>query len=337
MTKSKDSKTAPSSEVKIPIRGKNYTVSICYLKQEELKFYSDNPRVYSVLHNNKVKVPTQDEIEEHLQKLEHVRELRDDIRDNGGLIEPLYVKESTLEVVEGNSRLAAYRLLAEDNAVVWETVKCALLPKDVPDSAIASLLGQLHLKGKKSWAPYEQASFLHRRHCKDKITIPALTKELNISEKAIRHKISVIALMIKHNDNTIGHWSHYDEFLKNRKIKKACEDHTDFETTVVGLIKTGDIKAVEVRDKLKVLCGTKSEKPIKHLVSGGSLDDAVKAAKSLGGDNTALQKVKRFKSWVVMIDTKQAVTTAPEKIRNEIIYELRIIQTQIAKLLKIAT
>jgi len=53
------------------------------------------------------------------------------------------------------------------------------------------------LKGKKNWAPYEQASFLHRRHSKDKVAIPALRKEFNISEKAIRHKIAVIDLMIK--------------------------------------------------------------------------------------------------------------------------------------------
>jgi hypothetical protein len=46
--------------------------------------------------------------------------------------------------------------------------------KTVTDSAIASLLGQLHLKGKKDWRPYEQASFLYRRHHKDEISIPAL-------------------------------------------------------------------------------------------------------------------------------------------------------------------
>jgi hypothetical protein len=324
------------SNVIIPIRGKDYSVSICYLKQDTLRFYSDNPRVYSVLHDDEGKVPKQEEIEEHLQKMDHVRELRDDIKANGGLIEPLYVKEATLEVVEGNSRLAAYRLLAEENPLQWEKVKCALLPKEVPDSAIASLLGQLHLKGKKNWVPYEQASFLYRRHHRDKITIPALLKELPLSDKAVRHKIAVIEFMIKHNDNAVEHWSHYDEMLKNRKIKQACADHADFEETVVDKIKAGEMKAVEVRDKLKVLCATKSEKPIKLLLGGGTLDDSVKAAKSLGGDHTVLQKVKRFRSWIITNGTKQAVKDAPEKIQDQILYELRQIQVQLTKLLKIA-
>ena len=103
-----------------------------------------------------------------------------------------------LLIVEGNSRLAAYRLLAEENAIQWGRVKCAILPKEVNDSAIASLLGQLHLKGKKDWRPYEQASFLHRRHYKDKISITNLAKEVPLKKRGIEHRIAVIDYMIKH-------------------------------------------------------------------------------------------------------------------------------------------
>jgi hypothetical protein len=338
MSEPKSTKPAKKGTTIIPIQGKNYTVSTCHLRQDSLKFYPDNPRIYSVLHDDDDdKVPTQEEIEEHLQEMEHVRDLRDDIRENGGLIEPLYVKEGTQEVVEGNSRLAAYRMLAAENAVKWELVKCALLPKEVNDSAIASLLGQLHLKGKKDWRPYEQASFLHRRHHKDKISIQALKKEFNISEKAIKHRIAVIDFMIKHKDNKLARWSHYDEILKSRKIKKACEDHADLEEAIVEKIKSGEMKAVEVRDKLKVVCATKSEKPIQHFLDGGTLDDAVKTAKSLGGDHTALQKIKRFRSWVVSNGAKQNIKNAPEKIREEIVFELRKIKTQVNTLLKIVS
>src|SRR6266567_2290546 len=98
MTKPKADQAATSVPGHITIRGKQYAVSNCYLRQDKLKFYADNPRVYSALHNDSGKAPTQEAIEEHLQTLEHVRELRDDIEENGGLIEPLYVKEDTLEV-----------------------------------------------------------------------------------------------------------------------------------------------------------------------------------------------------------------------------------------------
>jgi hypothetical protein len=108
MSEPKSTKPEDKSTVNIPIKGKDYTVSIRHLRHDTLKFYPENPRVYSVLHDGADTAPSQNEIQECLQEMDHVRDLRDDIRENGGLIEPLYVKEATLEVVEGNSRLAAY-------------------------------------------------------------------------------------------------------------------------------------------------------------------------------------------------------------------------------------
>ncbi len=241
-----------------------------------------------------------------------------------------------MEVVEGNSRLAAYRMLAEENAVQWETVKCAILPKAVHDSAIASLLGQLHLKGKKDWLPYEQASFLHRRHYKDKISISNLAKEVPLKKRGIEHRINVINYMIKQSDNEMKRWSHYDELLKNRKIQAAFKDHAGFEEAVIKTIKSGNMKAVEVRDKLKVVCRTKSEKPINQFIGGATIDDAVKTAKSLGGDHTALNKITRFRHWVVEGDTKRDIKNAPEKVRQQIGWELKKIKAQVATLLKVA-
>ena len=49
--------------------------------------------------------PDQEDIYSELLEQEHVRELKEDIRLNGGLIDPLIVRDGTLEVLEGNSRL----------------------------------------------------------------------------------------------------------------------------------------------------------------------------------------------------------------------------------------
>jgi hypothetical protein len=320
----------------LTIRGKTYDVKICYLKQDALQFYQDNPRVYSVLHNG-AKAPTQEEIEEHLQKMEHVKELKNDIIENGGLIEPLYVKQSTSEVVEGNSRLAAYRLLAQDNAVKWAQVKCVLLPKDVDDSAIASLLGQLHLKGKKDWPPYEQASFLYRRHYRDKVSIDDLKKEVGISDKLILHRIAVIRYMIKQDDDKVGRWSYYDEFLKSIKIQKACKKHADLEDTVVERIKNSGFKnAQELRQKLKVICSARSEKPIKQFVAGSDVADAYKSAQKLGGDHKMVQRLMVFRKWLVEASTRDEVKDSPANLKSQIAFELKQIERVSGKLLKIA-
>lgn len=332
MREPKKTQTNADSTVVIPIKGKNYTVSISYLKHEDLKFYPENPRIYSVLHDGAGN-PSQEEIQQCLQVMDHVRELKEDIKENGGLIEPLYVKEQTMEVVEGNSRLAAYRILADENAVLWDKVKCAVLPKQVDDSAIASLLGQLHLKGKKDWRPYEQASFLHRRHYKDKVSISNLAKEVPLKKRGIEHRIAVIDCMIKHDDNNQARWSYYDVLLKNHV---ALKDHAGFEEAAVKTIKSGKIKALAFRSKLQVVVRTKSEKPMQQFIDGAPLEDAVKTAKSLGGDHKALHKIKKFRQFLVEAETKAEIKSAPEKVRQEVCWELKKIKTQVTTLLKAA-
>jgi hypothetical protein len=318
----------------IPIKGKNYKVTVCYLKHEDLKFYPENPRIYSVLHDGSNTPPSQDKIEQCMQEMEHVRELREQIEEHGGVVEPLYVKEKTLEVVEGNSRLAAYRLLAKKNPVRWDLVKCYLLPKEVNDSAIASLLGQLHLKGKKDWIPYEQASFLYRRHNKDKISVPALAREVGMSKGQVEHRIRVINLMITHQDNKLSRWSYYDELQKGRKLQQARKDHADFEKTAVATIKSGTVTAMEFRDKIKDV--VKSQAAIKEFIGAGSLEKAAKKAKSDVADNRVLQKVQQFKSFILDPETKHSIKHSPQTIKMGIAHELTMVKRQLATLLRAA-
>jgi hypothetical protein len=61
--------TEAKSTVNIPIKGKDYMVSIKHLRHDTLKFYPENPRIYSVLHDGGGKVPSQDEIQECLQDI----------------------------------------------------------------------------------------------------------------------------------------------------------------------------------------------------------------------------------------------------------------------------
>src|SRR5215831_7097501 len=140
------------------------------LPQQKLRFFADNPRVYSIVRANG-KQPTQEEIQQQLSELEHVRELREDIKRNGGLLEALIIRGGSLDVLEGNSRLAAYRQLASKEPIKWGLVKCTLLPQDVDDGLVFALLGQFHIKGKKDWAPYEQAGFLYRRFKNHKVSV----------------------------------------------------------------------------------------------------------------------------------------------------------------------
>ena len=78
------------------IRGQEVPVVTKMIEQDTLRFYADNPRVYSVVRSGGKTKPSQEDIQEQLQRFEHVKELREDIRLNKGLLEPLIVKAGTL-------------------------------------------------------------------------------------------------------------------------------------------------------------------------------------------------------------------------------------------------
>jgi len=322
--------TAPQT---ILIRGIEIPVENKLVNQASLKFFVDNPRVYSVL-RAEGKDPTQEDIQARLQDLEHVKELVQDIRINKGLIEPLIVKSGSLEVFEGNSRLAAYRMLASTDPVKWGLVKCTLLPADIDESLVFALLGQFHIKGKKDWAPYEQAGFLYRRYHKHNEDPQALAREIGISAKAVSHLVSVYEFMMDHGENDVNRWSYYDEYIKSNKIKKARQQHPQLDDLIVKKIRDEEIeRAVDIREQLSVICN--SQRALTRLVSGTStFSKAYESAVSSGGEDTNLGTVKRFRNWLTRPQVEDKLIAAEGSIRKNAIYELRKIADRTKHLLK---
>jgi hypothetical protein len=177
--------TNDSVTASVTIRGQEVPVVTRFLDHVKLRFFPDNPRIYSIVRANG-KDPSQEEIQAQLLQLEHVRALIVDIRQNGGLTDPAIVIDGSFEVVEGNSRLAAYRHLAKQDPVKWAQMKCTVLPEDIEHSLVFALLGQYHIKGKKDWKPYEQAGFLYRRFHDHKIDIKSLTADLPLTVEFLR-------------------------------------------------------------------------------------------------------------------------------------------------------
>jgi hypothetical protein len=300
------------------IRNQDIAVRTVWIDQSKLQFYVDNPRIYSVVRAGG-KVPDQTEIYEELLEQEHVRELRHDIKLHGGLLDALIVKDETFEVLEGNSRLAAWRWLYnndKDNAT--------LLPANTPEPLIFAILGQYHIRGKKDWAPYEQAGFLYRRFRYHKQDIPTVADELGIKLGEAQHQIEVFEFMVKHNELNRERWSYYDEFIKSKKIKKAREQYPDFDKLIVQKIRKSEIKrAVDVRDSLPAICAGPA-KNLKRFVEGKiDFDNAHSNALDAGGGNVEFKRLYTFRMWLAKADTeKDLVETKEKNIRDRITFEL---------------
>jgi hypothetical protein len=317
----------------LTILGVKIPVTTQFLPQQKLKFFADNPRVYSVVRANG-KQPTQEEIQQQLSELEHVRELREDIKRNGGLLEPLIVRGGALEVLEGNSRLAAYRQLAAKEPIKWGMVKCTVLPHDVKDALVFALLGQFHIKGKKDWAPYEQAGFLYRRFKDHKVPTKTLAAELGLSAKKVSHLVDTYQFMVDNDEVDTSRWSYYDEYLKSNKIKKARKKYPEMDALIVKNIKDGKIeRAMDLRDQLPTVCA--SPAILKRFAEGKlPLNKSYDRAVDSGADSAPYKKAATFRRWLTETDIDSLLLNSPQNLRDKLLYEFEKIATRIAALKK---
>lgn len=293
---------------KMIIGKKEYPVYEKEIDQNQLLFYYENPRIYSQLYYEAGKTPSQEEIEELMVSFDHVKQLRLSIESNGGLIDPLIVRDGDFIVLEGNSRLAAYRMLRDSDPLnpKWHKIKCKILPKDFDNDAIFNLLGQYHIIGKKDWSPFEQAGYLYRRHKETKIPISEMAQELGITKGVAEKYIEVYEFMRKKSDIKQNHWSAYEEYIKNAQIRKIREEDSRIDKVICKAIINETLEhASDIRKlgKIAELNNKKSNKLIKNIIEE-KIDfvDAYDELKDSGAFDDALSKVKKLSAIVLSND-----------------------------------
>lgn len=324
----------------IAIGGKNFQVEEMQIDQQELLFYIDNPRVYSALRENGNENPTQYEIETKMRSMEHVKELRYQIEQNGGLIEALIVvkKDNDYIVLEGNSRLAAYRILADNDPVKWKQVRCNVLPNTITEAEIFTLIGTLHLVKKKDWTKYEQAAYVYRQQKASGLPITTLAKNVGLSPATVKRYIEVYEFMKESKDNIQPHWNFYEQYVTNSGIKKYRGTYPEMDKEIVSQIKLGKIKRAEdIRDKLGKIAKSPDKtasKIMRDIIDGNnSLDQGFARFEATGKSGNSYKKIKEFRD--LMTDSEFLKSVKREASGNKATsLELKKINKAISKLLR---
>ena len=316
----------------LTIRDEEVVVEVKHVDHRNLKFFVDNPRIYSIVRESDDE-PTQEEIEEHLKGMDHVRDLVKRIRVNGGLIEPIIVRKDTSEVIEGNSRLAAYRILFQEDPSKWVNVKCHILPANTKDTLISSLLSEYHLKGKKDWSPFEQAGFLCRRFHNQKVSVSDLVEESGLPKSKVEHLIATYKFMEDYNDTHVQRWSYYDVYLKPKKLKELRKNYPTFDIVVVGMIKSGEFKnAQEVRDKLPLICDG-SKKLIQKFLDGKmDFETAVSNVAEKKGGIDGQKQLAKFRQWIANPDRFDELSSVNGELYKKIRFEVHSLHDCLSKL-----
>jgi hypothetical protein len=314
------------SEGSLTLSGKEIPVRTGYLVVSELRFYPENPRLYSIVGAGEAE-PSQALIQKKLAGMEHVKQLVQSIRANGGLTDPLIVRDGDFVVLEGNSRLAAYRILAGNDPIKWGKVKATLLPKETSESQVFALLGEYHIIGKKDWAPYEQAGYLYRRYKHHGVEPAVMAAEMGLSTKMVGHLIAIYTFMVDHGDDVVERWSYYDEFLSHRSINHSRKEMPELDSVFVEKVKSGEIaKAVDVREKLTKIA-TVGGKVLKAFVSEeGSFEKCYDRAIAHGADNIWYKRLSKFREQLADPDLKDVFIEMNDAHRKKCVFELKKIK-----------
>lgn len=320
---------------KITIGGKEYDVVKIEMNQSLLQFYPENPRVYSALSADSAE-PDQATIEKIMITMEHVKQLKESIKANGGLIDPVIVRDKDFIVLEGNSRLAAYRLLAKEDPIKWGKIKCVLLPEDISESAVFQLLGQYHIIGRKDWSPYEQAGYLYRRIKKSNQSLEFIAKELGISKGNAENAIKVYEYMIDNGDDHPEKWSYYEELLKNRSIRKYMETVDGLEDKIKETIKNNEVNmALDIRNVLGGIAKVQDKESNKIMrdIADGKLD-IYEGYQIIEDDGKAGKVYQTLKSFRKKINEEDFSKRMMNENVSQIKFELSKIEKTIGMLLK---
>ena len=226
-----------------------------YIDIDTLKFLKDNPRVYAVTHGEldfeqKPEEEQQDIIFDKLKNESSVKNLAPEVERHGGLIEPLLVRLDTREVIEGNSRLAVYRILRDRGASgEWDKVPCYLI-STLTDDQQAAFLNQIHVKGKTQWSAYEKANFAYVRKFNG-WAVERIAKLFGESVPTIYKRFNAIKMMKDSGDNKQSHFSYYDVAVRKPEIYAGIRESPEFRDRVFQEIRnvgTGDATKFTAQD-----------------------------------------------------------------------------------------
>ena len=174
------------------------------------------------------------------------------------MIERVLVRVDTKEVIEGNSRLAVYRILRDKGAGGdWDRIPCHVVSK-LTDEQQAAFLNQVHVKGKTQWSAYEKANFAYVRRVHG-WTVARIAALFGESSGTIYKRVNAITIMKQSGDNKQSHFSYYDVLVRNPDIYSQILIPTAFQERLfdeirnVGSGEAQRFTAQDLRNKLPAI------------------------------------------------------------------------------------
>ena len=272
-----------------PINGRRVPYRDDVIDIDQLQFWDANPRVYAAVRgipewNEADPIRRQQIIEERMEKEESTRNVLEGLRLHEGQQEPLIVDLRGNIVIEGNSRLAALRILAREDPSEWGAAICRCY-NDLTEVERCALLSEMHVIGKTEWNPYVKAATYWRQRYDLKWDLQKVAEVNRTTVAKVKMELATVELMAEENELNERKYSWYNVLTSTRDIKPVFENNAEFRSRVLDIVRDASPETTDpversssaFREGLKTL--VKKDRPLRKFCSGRkTLQKAVEEA-----------------------------------------------------------
>lgn len=261
-----------------PINGRRVPYRDDVIDVDQLQFWEANPRVYAAVRgvpgwSKADPMRRQQIIAECMENEESTRSVLEGLRLHQGQQEPLIVDLRGNIVIEGNSRLAALRVLAREDPAQWGAAICRCY-NDLTEEERCALLSEMHVIGKTEWNPYVKAATYWRQHHELKWDLPKIARVNRTNVAKVKTELATVELMAKENELNERKYSWYNVLTSTRAIKRVFENNGEFRDRVLAVVRNASSEATDpverastsFRDGLSDL--VKKDRPLHRFCSG---------------------------------------------------------------------
>lgn len=342
--------------MKRTIVGKDYQFEEAEIPIEKLRFWPENPRIYADIYSlydedtpDFTDPQLQLKIYDKLKQRNNVRILCRQI-EASGLADPLVVRKNnendTYDVLEGNRRLAACKMILEKGKKQTNLIKkfsslaCEMTPEDFLENHIFALLGTWHITGKAQWEPFAKASYVKRRvealkreGDSESAALENTGKEIGETKSTVQSFIANIDLMKEANEQDSGKYSFYEVLNSNRITSKDLKND-DYKEQWLDSIKKWKESAYEFRKTIEA--ATKNQRALNKFRNGNlTLKKAAEQAKEDGSTDAIYQKVSKFRIFMARDKARFKELNVTDPVFGKLKYELSKLKKLVPEIAKI--
>lgn len=304
---------------RVVIGGVSVQVTHENVPHTSLRLDPENPRTRLQLTAGGRKKPaTPDELFELMREQNGYPELQRQIREQGGISEPLLVR-SDGRIVEGNTRYAVICALAAKTAggvAKWGSVPIMRLPADISEKAIQLQMAGYHIAGKTNWRASAQADQIYQLLKEPAIaTIEEVAEATRMTKKKVEQYLAAYEYLIKEilpqkkdagaaerQEILESKFSHALQLMTVRKLEPFRGDKTKREW-LAKQIAEDKITGMQVRDLHKVAAQPEARAALEE--SGFKAAKEVLRVVNPAAESKVLEAVKKLTVQLKDLDTKE--------------------------------